>query len=281
MKTKRVIARLDVKNNSLVKGIHLEGLRVLGEPSSYAKEYYKQQVDELMYMDVVASLYGRNGLLDVVSETAKHVFIPMTVGGGIRTEADVTAMLQSGADKVCINTAAVNNPSIISKFAEKFGVSTISVAIEAIKGTDGVYQAYTDNGREFTGKEVVSWAKQVVSLGAGELIITSVDNEGTGKGCDIELINSIANAVSVPVVAHGGVGSPQDVINVFNNTNADAVCAASVFHYAAKDKMQHAVDSIHGNTTFLQSNKNKKNIQSFEVPELKDALLSNDILVRM
>ncbi len=180
MQAVRVIPRLDIKGPNLVKGIHLEGLRVLGKPEDFAQYYYEQGADELLFMDVVASLYERNSLHDIISQTAKKIFIPLTVGGGLRTIEDIKNVLRAGADKVSLNTAAIKNPQIIRDASRKFGSSTIVVAIEAIKEADGTYRAYTDNGREHTGVEVVSWAKQVEELGAGEIIITSVDKEGTG-----------------------------------------------------------------------------------------------------
>src|SRR3990167_373236 len=197
MKNIRIIPRLDIKGPNLVKGIHLEGLRVLGKPEQYARHYYEAGADELAYMDVVASLYNRNSLHDIISRTAKEIFIPLMVGGGLRTIDDIRMVLRAGADKVSLNTAAIHNPQIIKEAANKFGSSTIVVTIEAIKERDGRYLAYTDNGRQFTGVEV---------LGAGEIIITSVDREGTGEGFDLELTRAISEAVSIPVIAHGGGG---------------------------------------------------------------------------
>ncbi|MBX9853403.1 MAG: imidazole glycerol phosphate synthase cyclase subunit, partial [Cytophagaceae bacterium] len=166
----RIIPRLDIKGPNLVKGIHLEGLRVLGNPEYFAKYYYECGADELFYQDIVASLYGRNNLSNIIARTAKEIFIPLTVGGGIRTIEDITTVLRAGADKVSINTAAIKRPELIQEAAEKFGSSTIVVAIEAIKGTDGKYYAYTDNGREYTGIEVAEWARKVEKLGAGEIL---------------------------------------------------------------------------------------------------------------
>jgi len=184
----RIIPRLDIKGPNLVKGIHLEGLRVLGRPEEFAKYYYEQGADELMYQDVVASLYGRNSLQEIINRTAKAIFIPLTVGGGIRTIEDIRNVLRAGADKVAINTAAIKNPEFIKQAAINYGSSTIVIAIEAIKHKNGDYFAYTDNGREYTGKEVVEWAKRVEELGAGEIVLTSVDREGTGEGFDLDLL---------------------------------------------------------------------------------------------
>jgi imidazole glycerol-phosphate synthase subunit HisF len=176
---KRIIPRLDIKGPNLVKGIHLEGLRALGKPSCFAKKYYEDGADELLLMDVVASLYERNSLHNIISETAKNVSIPITVGGGLRTLNDIKEVLRAGADKVSINTAAIKNPDLIRNASLKFGSSTIVIAIEAIKNENGNYYCFTDNGREYSGIEVLSWVKKIQKLGAGEIIITSVDNEGT------------------------------------------------------------------------------------------------------
>ena len=206
MRTVRIIPRLDIKGPNLVKGIHLEGLRVLGKPSDFANFYYEQGADELMFMDVVASLYERNSLHEIISDTAKNIFIPITVGGGLRSLSDIKEVLRAGADKVCLNTAAIKNPLLIKDASRMFGSSTIVVAIEAIRELDGNYFAYTDNGREYTGIDVFEWAQKVCDLGAGEIVITSVDREGTGQGYDLELISKIAKLVSVPIIAHGGAG---------------------------------------------------------------------------
>src|SRR5712691_717483 len=187
----RIIPRLDIKGPNLVKGIHLEGLRVLGKPEQFAKLYYEQGADELLYMDVVASLYQRNSLLDIVSRTSKELFIPLTVGGGLRSLDDIRAALKAGADKVALNTAAIRRPEFVREAAERFGSSTIIVSIEAIRRTDGTYEAYTDNGRERTGVDALQWAQQAATLGAGEILVTSIDREGTGKGFDMELVRQI------------------------------------------------------------------------------------------
>jgi len=177
----RIIPRLDIKGPNLVKGIHLEGLRVLGKPADFAHYYYENGADELFFQDTVASLYNRNSLHEIITKTAKEIFIPLTVGGGLRNIEDIQSALRAGADKVAINTAAINFPEFISEASQKFGSSTIVVSIEAIKNSDNKYLAFTDNGREYTGVEVVSWARKVEELGAGEIIITSVGNEGTGE----------------------------------------------------------------------------------------------------
>lgn len=282
MKTVRVIPRLDIKGPNLVKGIHLEGLRVLGKPSDFARYYYEQGADELMFMDVVASLYERNSLHEIITETAKKIFIPITVGGGIRTIADMKEMLRVGADKVCINTAAIKNPNLIKEASRAFGSSTIVVAIEAIKESDGSYLAYTDNGREYTGMDVFEWAQRVDELGAGEIVITSVDHEGTGQGLDLNLVSKINELVSIPVIAHGGVGKKGHALDAFNGDfPADALMASSIFHY---HYIKHNISSgskEEGNTEFLKQKRNFHTFEPCSIKDLKLELLSNNIDCRL
>lgn len=242
----RLIPRLDIKGPNLVKGIHLEGLRVMGDPQEFAVGYYRDGADELIYMDIVASLYGRNNLTDIVKRTVKNVFIPITVGGGIRSTDDVKHILRSGADKVAINTAAINNPDLIHQVSKRFGSQCMVLSIEAQSNGPGKWEAFTDNGREKTGKDVLEWARKGVELGAGEVLLTSVDREGTRKGFDIELVKAVSEAVPVPVIASGGMGQTQDMIDVIQKGKADAVAMADVLHYRRmkiQDIRQVAVDS--------------------------------------
>jgi cyclase len=281
MKTVRIIPRLDIKGPNLVKGIHLEGLRVLGKPSDFAKYYYEQGADELMFMDVVASLYERNSLHDIISETAKKIFIPITVGGGLRSISDIKEVLRVGADKVCLNTAAIKNPQLIRDASRMFGSSTIVVAIEAIKESDGKYLAYTDNGREYTGIDVFEWAQKVDELGAGEIVITSVDNEGTGQGFDLDLISKISSLVSIPVIAHGGAGKQQQVLDLMNGGNADAVMISSLFHYHFIKENESKASSLEGNVEFLNQKRNFHTFEPCTIKELKEKLVENNIECRL
>jgi cyclase len=278
----RVIVRMDIKGPNLVKGIHLEGLRVLGKPEKFAKYNYEQGADELMFMDVVASLYGRNNLLDIVEKTAKEIFIPLTVGGGIRTIEDIRAVLRAGADKVCINTAAILNPDIIRQAALEFGSSTIVVAIEAIKHNDNKYYAYIDNGREETGVEVVGWAKQVETLGAGEIVLTSVDREGTGSGYDIALLKSVSGIVNIPVIAHGGFGKLEHAKQAIIDGGASALAIASSFHYKGIRTIDFNDNtSDEGNTEFLKKKSSFAKIEELDIATLKNYLFSNQIECRV
>jgi imidazole glycerol-phosphate synthase subunit HisF len=231
MRKIRLIARLDIKGPNLIKGIHLEGLRVIGSPNVHALRYYRQGADELIYMDCVASLYGRNSLGDIVKSAAQDVFVPMTVGGGIRSVDDATYLLRSGADKVAVNTAAVANPQLISDIARRFGSQCMVLSIEAKQIGPDRWEVYTDNGREKTGLDVISWVKQGVSLGAGEVLLTSVDREGTRKGFDVRMIRAVTREVGVPVIASGGMGKPADVLDAVLEGGADAVAMADILHY--------------------------------------------------
>jgi len=271
-KTVRIIPRLDIKGPNLVKGIHLEGLRVMGKPEQFARYYYETGADELLYMDVVASLYNRNSLHDIIMRTAREIFIPLTVGGGLRTIDDICEVLRAGADKVVLNTAAINNPQIVKEASREFGSSTIVIAIEAIRQPDGRYLAYTDNGRQHTGVDVFEWAKKVAELGAGEIIITSVDHEGTGKGYDHHLTGTVAASVPIPVIAHGGAGNKQHVKEVITEAGADAVSVASLFHYDFIAGHRHQLElnaEGEGNIEFLKSKRGYSKIEPIGLKEMK------------
>lgn len=231
MASVRVIPRLDIKGPNLVKGIHLEGLRKLGAPADFAARYYAQGADELIYMDIVASLYGRNSLNEIIERSARQIFVPLTVGGGVRSVEDFKALLRCGADKIAVNTAAVKDPSILTAAARAFGSQCVVLSIEAKKQNDGRWEAYTDNGRERTGLDAVEWAKKGESLGAGEILLTSVDREGTRRGFDLDLLASVSGSVNIPVIASGGAGAPEHFREAVEAGRADAVCAAYVLHY--------------------------------------------------
>ena len=227
----RLIARLDIKGPNLIKGIQLEGLRVIGDPQEYACKYYAQGADELVYMDIVASLYGRNSLHDVVRRTAQDVFIPVTVGGGLRSVDDVRQILRAGADKVAVNTAAVQRPKLITEIATVFGSQCMVLSIEAKRQAAGWWEVYTENGRERSGLDVLDWARRGAALGAGELLVTSVDREGTRKGFDCELMRAVSDAVTIPVIASGGMGIMDHLVDVVRQGHADAVAMADILHY--------------------------------------------------
>lgn len=278
----RIIPRLDIKGPNLVKGIHLEGLRVLGKPEHFARFYYENGADELFYMDAVASLYNRNSLNDIIRRTAEEVSIPLTVGGGIRSVDDIREVLRCGADKVAINTAALARPAMIREAAEKFGSSTILVSIEAIRLPDGRYEAFTDCGRNRTGRDAFEWALEAVDLGAGELVVTSIDREGTGKGFDLELTRRIARSVPVPVIACGGAGELEHVREVIVDAEADAVCVASCLHYEFLKHYDALAESYgrEGNTEFLKKQRAFTKIKEFSLADLKRFLDESGIECR-
>lgn len=245
----RIIPRLDIKGPNLIKGIRLEGLRVVGDPHAFALRYYEDGADELVFMDIVASLYQRNSLSDIIRRAADRVYIPITVGGGIRSIDDVYQALRSGADKVAINTAAIARPELIGEVARRFGSQCMVLSVEAKRHGPGRWEAYTDNGREHTGLEVVAWIKQAVDRGAGEILLTAVDQEGTRKGMDMELLRSVTACVNVPVIISGGYGDPSDLLR------ADAAGASGVA----------IADALHWQRTTLSQIKTSARAQGLEV----------------
>ena len=275
----RIIPKLDIKGPNLVKGIHLEGLRVLGKPEQFAKYYYEQGADEIIYQDVVASLYGRNSLQKIISSTAEQIFIPLTIGGGIRTLEDISAVLRAGADKVSINTAAHENPELISQASRVFGKSTIVVSIEAIRQPDGTYQAFTDNGRNQTGRDVIPWARRTEELGAGEILLTSVDREGTGEGTDIELIRQVNSNINMPLVVHGGIGSSEHALAaIAERKMISGIAISSMFHYEylINNRKTDGFEK-EGNIEFLKSNRSYSKITPTPLWVLKKTLMKKNI----
>ncbi len=227
---KRIIARLDVKNDYVIKGIHLEGLRKVGDPNALAKKYYNNNIDEIIFMDSVAAYYDRNSLTKIIEKACDDVFVPITVGGGIRKIKDIHTALRAGADKIAINTAAVKDPNFLTKASKTFGSQSIVSSIDA-KKNDNYWEVYIDNGREPTGLDVLDWVKKVQDLGAGEIMLTSVDMEGTKKGFDIELNKLVSEICSIPIISSGGAGNTNDILRLFKETNVDAAAVASILHY--------------------------------------------------
>ncbi len=227
----RLIARLDVKGANLIKGVHLEGLRKVGSPVEFATRYYEDGIDEILFMDVVASLYGRTQLLEIVEATARRVFVPVTVGGGVRSVDDFESLLRSGADKVALNTAAIKDPSLLTELAKRFGSQSVVVGIEALRTAPGRWEALTDNGRERTGRDVLEWIVQATELGAGEVLVTSIDREGTRSGFDVDLMVAITQRVSRPVIASGGMGSTADFVTLAQSADVGGIAMADVLHF--------------------------------------------------
>lgn len=230
MLTKRIIPCLDVKNGRVVKGVNFVNLKDAGDPVEIAEKYDNQMADELVFLDITASHEKRSIIIDVVNRTAEKVFMPLTVGGGINSVEDIRNLLNAGADKVSINTAAVENPNLIKESSDIFGSQCIVVAIDA-KKVNNHWEVFTHGGRTPTGIDAVDWAKKVEQLGAGELLLTSMDADGTKDGFDIALTDAISNAVNIPVIASGGAGGIKDFSELFTKTKADAGLAASIFHY--------------------------------------------------
>ncbi len=230
MKKIRIIARLDIKDDYVVKGRQLEGVRRIGDTNELALKYYNDGIDEIIYVDNVASLYGRNNLDDVVYKTTENIFIPVTVGGGIRSVQDVRKMLSKGADKVAINTAAIKDESLITAVSEAFGAQCMVLSIQAKKMADNYWEALYDNGREHSGKDVVEWAKRGQELGAGEILLTSVDHDGMMNGMDLDLIKAVDEAVTIPVISCGGVRNADDIYEA-EQIGVSAVALGSILHY--------------------------------------------------
>lgn len=243
MGTVRIIARLDIKGQNLIKGIHFEGLRVVGDPNERAFGYYQQGIDELFYQDLVASLYRRNNLAEIVRRTSENIFIPLTVAGGIRSVDDARELLRAGADKVAINTAAIQRPELIREVAEEFGSQCMVLSVEAKKVSENNWEPYTDMGREPSGKDLVEWVLEAQELGVGEILLTSIDRDGTRKGFDLELVSAVSEIAKVPLIASGGLGSPEDFSKAVSEAGADAIAVGEVLHfdrYTVADLRAHA-----------------------------------------
>ena len=281
MLCKRIIAKLEVKNSNLVKGINLEGLRVLGDPQKYAETYFNEGIDEILYNDVVASLYGRNSILELIKVTAQKILIPLTVGGGIRSINDIYDVLENGADKVCINTAAFKRPEFVNEAAKIFGSSTIVSSLEVIK-TENKYLLFTDNGREYTGIEVLDWAKKMEQNGVGEILLTSIDKDGTGDGMDIDLIDQLCSIIRVPIIVSGGASKIDHIKSVFQKTKASGIALASMLHYNyfKKNVSLGISKNLDGNRSFLKSKKKFLNFENINITDIKKGLMNSDIKVR-
>jgi cyclase len=228
---KRLIARLDVKNNKLIKSVAFEGLRVVGEINTFAKKYYNEGIDEILYIDTIASLYQRFSLTKIIQKATEDIFVPITVGGGIKTTEDIKNILRCGADKIAINSEAIRNNSFISEAANIFGSQSIVVSIQAKMHTKNSWEAFYLNGRESSGLDVITWAQKAEKLGAGEILLTSVDYDGTQRGLDINLLKKVSDSVSIPVVGSGGTKNKENVNECFNKTNVSALAVGSILHY--------------------------------------------------
>jgi len=245
MLSKRLIACLDVRDGAVVKGVNFEGLRNAGDPASLARRYNVEGIDELVILDVTATIEGRRALADTIRAVSRELFIPLAVGGGIRSEADADAAIESGADKISLNSAALAEPALLTRLASHYGSQAVVVAIDAKRG-DGRFDVFARSGKAPTGRDAVEWAREAEACGAGEILLTSIDRDGTRAGFDCELTSAVSSAVSIPVIASGGAGTFDHFLEVFTDGRADAALAASVFHFS-----EHAVSELKG---FLRDN---------------------------
>ena len=227
----RIISRLDIKTKNLIKPIQLEGLRIVGDPNEYAKKYYDQGADELILIDTVATLYGRNHLSKIISDTSKNVFIPITVSGGVRSLDDAEKIFKSGADKISINTAAIENPEIINKFVKHYGSQSIVISIDVKKINENSWECYTHGGRERTKKNLKDWCKEIEDRGAGEVFVTSIDKDGTRKGLDLELGKVVSENLNIPFIFGGGLNSENEIQKLDFLSRCDGIAVGTAFHY--------------------------------------------------
>ena len=292
----RIIPRLDIKGPNLIKGIQFDGHRVLGTAEEFAEIYYNEKADELIYQDTVASLYNRNSLLEIIKSTAEKIFIPLTVAGGIRSINDIRKILRAGADKVAINTAAIENPNLLYEAAKVFGSQCIVSSMEIYRKENGFCEVWVDYGREPTGINALEWAKKVEDLGCGEILLTSINRDGMGAGYDIETISSISTSVSIPVIACGGAGKKEDFIDVVNSGFANAISAASIFHYNYaipkkshtmqfnKEELRMGKNIDSGNIDFLcrgYGGQRSITVQPCSISEVKETLQNASIETRI
>lgn len=284
MKKLRIIPRIDIKNNNLVKGIQLEGLRVMGDPSKFVNHYIKEGADEIFYQDIVASLYGRNSILEIISDTAKVCSIPLIVGGGIRSINDIKSVLNAGADKVAINSAGIKNPSFLREAVEVFGSSTIISCIEiGIIDNDYVLQIY--NGREIVPIKLIDWIEEVQKIGVGEINLTCINTEGTGNGFDERLLNLIFDKIDTQITVHGGFGNTNQIIGLFKKYKFDGLVLSSMLHYKYVQNLKlienEIENSLDGNKEFLKNIKIPNRIECIELSKLKKILFTSGIDLRM
>jgi len=227
----RIIARLDIKGPNLIKSVNLEGLRVVGDPNSFAIKYYNEGADEILFLDCVVSLYSRSSLYNIIKKASKDIFVPLTVGGGIRSLEDASKIFESGADKIAINSEAVRNPKLISEIAKKYGSQALVVSVEAKKHDENFWEVFIESGKQNTGLNVLDWTRKAIDLGAGEILLTSVDREGTRKGFDLELFKNISEIITVPLIFSGGFGKTQHLKDLVDLGNVDAIAIADSIHY--------------------------------------------------
>ena len=272
----RVIPKLDIKGSNVVKGVQMEGLRVVDEPEELANLYYNNGADELFFTDIVASLYGRNALLDVISRMSKNIFVPLTVGGGLRTLKDIYMVLRSGADKVSINSQAIKNPKFIAEAVKEFGSSTITITIETNLYNKSNYVFY-NNGRDSTKLNPLNWAKECIDRGAGEIFLYSILKDGTGSGFDIEMIKNFNKQINVPIIIGGGAGTSLDLENLSKIDFISGVALSSILHYSnlKKGKDKDFNSKKDGNFEYLKKNKKNNKFEKMNIKKIKKILSNN------
>ena len=264
----RIIPKIDIKNFNLVKGVHLEGLRVLGDPKNFADQYYREGADELIYHDVVASLYQQNNISNLVKRTSKNIFLPMVVGGGIDGIEQVEKILKSGADRIFINSSAIDKPNLIDDIVKHFGSSTLVVSIEFVN-IDGKFMCRKDFGREETDKNLIDWAKETLDRGAGELLLTSIDRDGTGSGYDLKASEKIAKYIKSPYILNGGISSLKDIGDILDNSHPSGLAIGSVLHYNNLDSLFSKMGE-EGNIDFIKKKTNYKNFKKITIKQIKE-----------
>jgi cyclase len=277
----RIITKLEIKNHNLVKGMNLEGLRALGRANLFSEHYYNSGVDEIIYQDIVASLYGQNTLDEFISETAKKIFIPLTVGGGIRSNSDIKRVLRCGADKVSINSRAFKSLEFIKKSVKEFGSSTISINIEAKLNEKNDYEAFYENGRTPSGFLVKNWIKIIQDLGVGEIVLTSIDHDGLGNGPDVQLLESIKGIVTVPFIYAGGISNSEQIVRLIKNYDfITGISLSSLLHYSAINTISPKSDNFGGNFDFLNNIRKHKKFKDYNISFIKKNLIKNKINCR-
>jgi len=279
---KRIISKLDIKGPNLVKGINLEGLRVLGEPSNFAKQYHRNMIDEIIYHDTVASLYDRKAFLNLIQNTSSNVFIPISVGGGIKNIQDIDKVLSAGADKAFINSAAIKKPKFLSEASKKFGSANICLSIEAIKDYNGEFICLCNYGREISKKKLTEWISEAQQLGIGEIILTSISHEGMGNGFDLKMLELIYDKINVPFIIHGGAGNEKQIYDVLKYDKVSGVAISSLLHYSLiREKKFKFNDTGEGNTQFLRSAIDTINFKKTNILSIKKFLKKKGIKVRL
>ena len=273
MSFKRIIAKIDIKGENVVKGVHFEGLRVLGKPNDFASYYYNNGIDEIFFQDIIATLYGNNCLFEFISKISENIFIPIIVGGGIRTLKDIEKMFIHGADRVSLNSAVIKNRKFLNDAARVFGSANIAVNIEVLKKNNN-YFAYYEYGRENSNLNVMDWARKVQEDGAGEIILSSIDFDGTGKGFEVELLKEIKQNISIPITIHGGCSKIDQIVNVFRNDISDAIALSSVLHY---NYLRKKIKTDKKNFNFSINDK----WEDFDIKKIKKTLIQEKIKVRI